>query len=129
MRSLAIIDGDHIVWRCAASCEPSKKKPYLEPVEEAIYRANSMMRQLLLDLGDPDYELYISGEGNWRYAIFPEYKANRKGVKKPTWLENVREHLVLEWKAQIVNDREVDDQCGIRMTEEYGKMEMQTLSL
>lgn len=113
-----IIDGDHISYRSAASCSPTKNKPHQEGLEEAIWRAESMYRQIQLDLNSDDCELYISGEGNWRYAIFPEYKANRKDQVKPLWLQEVREHLLLKYKAEIVNDKEVDDICGIRLTQE-----------
>lgn len=118
MKRLAIIDGDHVVWRAAGSCEPTKAKPYLESKEDAIARANQLMTGILYSLGDPDYELYISGSGNWRYSIDPEYKANRRDKRNPTWLQDVREHLVLTWRAELVNGMEVDDQCGIRMTQE-----------
>lgn len=118
MKSLAIIDGDHIVYRAAGSCEPTKIKPTPEPCEDAIYRANQLMVRILHNLGDPDYELYISGECNWRYALYPEYKANRKDKPKPRWLEEVRAFLITNWNAQIVNNIEVDDMCGIRMTQE-----------
>lgn len=63
----------------------------------------------------------MSGTGNWRKEIYPEYKANRANQPKPTYLEDVREYMLTKWKAQIVNDIEVDDMCGIRLTEEGDK--------
>lgn len=113
-----IIDGDHLTYRSAASCQPTKVKPFQEPLEEAIWRFESMFAQIQLDLNSNDFEFYISGEGNWRNAIFPEYKANRKDMPRPIWLEDVREHAVLKHKAEIVNGKEVDDMCGIRLTQE-----------
>lgn len=114
---MILIDGDHIVHRAAGSCEPTKLKPFLESREDAIARADSMMEKLLTEqLQNWDYELYIGGEGNWRKAIYPEYKANRKEKRVATWLQDVREHLVVNWKAQIINDIEVDDKCGIELT-------------
>jgi hypothetical protein len=77
-----------------------------------------MVAQIYHDLNVQDAEFYISGEGNWRYAIYPEYKANRKDVLKPMWLEECREHLIIQYKAEIVNEKEVDDMCGIRLTQE-----------
>lgn len=113
-----IIDGDHLTWRCSASCQPTKAKPFQEGIDEAIWRFESMLAQIQLDLNSNDFEFYMSGEGNWRYDIFPEYKANRKNIDKPIWLEDVREHALLKYKAEIVNDIEVDDRCGIRLTQE-----------
>lgn len=116
--TLALIDADHIVWRCAGSCEPTKAKPYRESKEDALVRAEQLMQNIVFSLNDPQLEVYISGEGNWRYAIYPEYKANRKGKPIPMWLEDVREYLLTRWNAQLVNGMEVDDMCGIRMTQE-----------
>jgi hypothetical protein len=71
-----------------------------------------------MDLNSIDWEFYIGGEGNWRKSFYPEYKANRKDVRIPEYNEIVREHLILKYKAEIVNDIEVDDRCGIRLTQE-----------
>jgi hypothetical protein len=113
-----IVDADHVTYRAAASCSPTKAKPYQEGLEEALWRCESMVAQIYHDLNVQEAEFFISGQGNWRYAIYPEYKANRKDIPKPMWLEDVREHLLVKYKAEIVNDKEVDDQCGIRLTQE-----------
>lgn len=113
-----IIDADHITYRAAASCSPTKAKPFQESLTDAIWRAESMVSQIFHDLNSTDAEFYISGEGNWRYDIYPDYKANRRDIPKPMWLEEVREHLIVQYKAEIVNGKEVDDMCGIRLTQE-----------
>jgi DNA polymerase-1 len=115
--TLLVIDGDHQVYRASASCGATKAKPEVEPVEVAIFRFNDMMSRLLHKYGD-NYELYIGGQGNWRYVLYPEYKSNRSNVPKPIWFNEVREHAVVQWKARLVNDIEVDDECGIRLTQE-----------
>lgn len=109
-----IIDGDHISYRASSSCEPTKAKPFLEPPEVAIWRVNDLMTRILLELNSKQYELYISGEDNFRKKIYPEYKQNRT-KPPPTYLQNCREHMIMEWGAKIVNGMEVDDMCGIRM--------------
>jgi hypothetical protein len=115
-----LLDGDHLTYRAAASCSPTKNKPYQEDLSAALFRVEAMLSQVFLDLNSQDYEFYISGEGNWRKAIYPEYKANRKDTIKPLHLEDVREHVVLKYGAEIINDMEVDDMCGIRLTQEDG---------
>lgn len=114
---MIVIDGDHVSYRSAASCEPTKAKPFLEPKETAIWRVHAMMETIQLAYNNLPFELYLSGEGNWRKAIYPEYKANRASIPRPTYLEDVREILVSQYKATIVNDNEVDDACGIRLTQ------------
>jgi hypothetical protein len=82
-----------------------------------------MVENLKRRYNDPEMEFHISGEGNWRYDVYPEYKANRKSMTRPTWLDAVREFMVLEYKASITNDMEVDDICGIRLTQERERPE------
>lgn len=114
---MIVVDADHLSFRSASSCEPTKAKPFLESKEEAIWRLHSMVEQIYAALNTKDMEFYIAGEGNWRRDIYPEYKANRVLQKKPTYLEDVREILVVQYGAKLVNGREVDDECGIRMTQ------------
>lgn len=113
-----IVDADHVTYRAAASCSPTKSKPYQEGLDEAIWRTETIVAQIYHDLNVNEAEWYISGQGNWRFEYYPDYKANRKDVPRPMWLEDVREHLLLKYKAEIVNEKEVDDQCGIRLTQE-----------
>jgi 5'-3' exonuclease len=121
--TLLIVDTDHITHRAAASCEPTKAKPFLQDKDTAIWRCRAMVDNLKRRYNDPDFEFHISGEGNWRYGIYPQYKANRKDTVRPTWLNDVRELMVVEYKATITNDMEVDDICGIRMTQEHNRPE------
>lgn len=106
--TLALIDGDLICYRCAASAEH-------EEVDTAESRAQVLLERLLHEVNASDYELYIGGGNNYRYKLYPEYKGNRT-QPKPKWLQEVREFLVKQYKAQIVNDIEVDDRLGIQQT-------------
>jgi 5'-3' exonuclease len=106
---LALIDGDICCYRAAASCEPTKAKPDREPQEVAIMRADELMRRILHETSSDTYKLYIGGSDNFRYKIYPEYKANRLDKPKPEYLQDVRAFLVSEWNAEIVNGMEADD--------------------
>lgn len=121
--TLLIVDSDHITHRAAASCEPTKAKPFLASKDIAISRCRSMIDHLKHRYNDPEIEFHISGDGNWRYEIYPEYKSNRKNTPRPTWLNDVRELMVVEYGAHIVNDMEVDDMCGIRLSQERNRPE------
>lgn len=69
-------------------------------------------------LGSQDTVFVISGSNNFRYALTPDYKSNRKGNRKPlgyVWL--------LEWMKEQFPDRvvsndilEADDYMGILAT-------------
>ena len=106
--TLALIDGDLICYRCAASAEH-------EELDVAESRAHLLLDRILHETNALDYELYIAGSNNFRYKLYPEYKGNRT-QPKPRWLQEVREYLVKQCKAQIVNDIEVDDKLGIQQT-------------
>jgi 5'-3' exonuclease len=110
---IALIDGDIVSYRTAASCEPTRIKPEREPQDVAIMRADELVRRILHETGSDSYKLYIGGEDNFRYKIYPEYKANRSDKPKPTYLQDVRSFLVSEWNAEIVNGIEADDALGI----------------
>lgn len=72
-----------------------------------------MIREILHVTEADTYEIYLSGEDNFRYKIFPEYKANRKDTVKPRWLQACREYLATEWKARFAHGCEADDLMAI----------------
>ena len=106
----ALIDGDLVAYRCSASAEA-------EPVEIAKVRADKLMRQLLDDTKADSYRCFLSGGHNFRKDIDPNYKANRT-QPRPIHLEDVREFLVLEWKAEVTDGIEADDAMGIAQDKE-----------
>jgi hypothetical protein len=113
---MILVDSDHITYRSAASCEPTKAKPFLEDEQYAIARAKILIESVYARFPTEPVRWAIGGEGNWRLSIYPEYKLNRAGKPRPTHLQAVRELLVTQCKAEIVNDKEVDDWCGIEQT-------------
>lgn len=114
-----LLDADLIAYRSAASCEPTKAKPYLEPPEVAIYRLHDMIERICITTNSQDIECYIGGSDNFRYKIYPEYKGNRT-KEKPHYLEACREMLVTQYKATVVNGYETDDALGIAQTKYDG---------
>lgn len=114
-----LLDADLIAYRSAASCEPTKAKPYLEPPEIAIYRLHDMIERICLATNSQDIECYIGGSDNFRYKIYDQYKANRT-KEKPHYLEACRELLVTQYKATVVNGYETDDALGIAQTKYDG---------
>lgn len=112
----ALIDGDIVAYRCAASCQ--KQGVTVEPVEVAILRAEELMNRILHETAAEFYYPYLTGSNNFRYKYNPEYKANRKDTLKPQWLEQVREHLVINWNAQVSDGCEADDLMSIEQTKQ-----------
>lgn len=114
---LALIDADIVAYRCASSCEPTKTKLFREPLEVAILRTEELMRRIVADTKSEEYVAFLSGSENFRYNIFPAYKANRKDKEKPYWLNDCLVYLIQEWKAETTHGYEADDAIGINHVE------------
>lgn len=78
-----------------------------------------MIERICLATNSSEIECYIGGSDNFRYKIYPEYKANRT-KEKPHYLEACREMLVTQYKATVVNGMETDDALGIAQTKYDG---------
>jgi len=105
----ALIDGDIVCYRCAAVCENAE-------LGLAIWQTDVLLSRILEDIDSDDWKIFISGEENFRYELYPDYKANRRDLPKPKHLEDLRTHLVLEWDASIVNGYEADDAMAMEHT-------------
>jgi 5'-3' exonuclease len=110
----ALIDGDIICYRCAASCQ--KQGVTVEPLEVAIMRVDELMQRILHETGAEFYYPYLTGSDNFRTYHNPEYKANRKDTPRPEYLQQCREHLVVKWNAQVSDGCEADDLMAIEQT-------------
>ena len=106
---LALIDGDIVAYRCSASAEN-------EPEDIALLRVEVMMRDILHETESTEYKSFLTGQGNFRYDIYPDYKANRKDKPKPTHLKACRTYLLDTWKSYLSEGCEADDLIGIEAT-------------
>lgn len=107
----AIIDADNLAFACAASAEDNE-------LGIACARANDMVSVIMEQSGSEKYELWLTGKGNFRYNIYPEYKANRIQAKRPRWEAAVKQHLVECWEANWSTGCEADDMLGVRLMED-----------
>lgn len=80
------------------------------------------MRRILEETGAEQYRVFIGGDKNYRFDIDPNYKANRKDVPKPEYLQDVRAYLVTEWNAEITDGIEADDAMGIAQSQRNAKI-------
>ena len=106
-----LVDADIVCYRCAASAEN-------EPQEVAILRTDVLMRNILQH-GEA-YLAFLSGpkETNFRYAINPSYKANRKDKIDPRHREACKAFLIQEYNAITTTYGEGDDALGVHQTED-----------
>jgi hypothetical protein len=104
--TLALIDADIVAYRCAASAEKDNEGI-------AIFRVHDLMNRIIYETGAARYVGYLTGANNFRYEIYPEYKANRKGKPKPQFLEACKEVLVTQWHCKVTDGIEADDALAI----------------
>lgn len=101
----ALLDGDIYAFRSASSAEN-------EDVGIAIYRMEEMIDNTLAAVGAEEFSIFLSGENNFRYDIYPEYKANRT-APKPRHLKTLKDYLIERYKAEVSDGCEADDLLGI----------------
>jgi len=99
---IGLLDGDIIAYRCAASCEPTKEKDFLEPEEVALERTRDLVERIIFETNVEDKEIYLGSGPNFRHALYPAYKGNRT-KRAPTWLKSVIAFLQAEYDAQVVS--------------------------
>ena len=102
----ALIDGDIVVYRAAASADE-------EETWIALSRADKIVQDILEDVGADSYQVFLTGSGNFRRELTPTYKANRPDYRPKHW-QAVREFLVTQHKAIVCNGYEADDEMGIQ---------------
>ena len=106
-----LIDSDIVAYRCAASCE--KQGVVVEDAWVCLKRVDELMQRIIADTGASDWKAFLTGSDNYRNGYNPEYKANRKDTRRPHWLQQAREHLVIQWQASVEDGQEADDAMGI----------------
>lgn len=105
-----LVDADTACYAAAAMAEHDG---------EGIARHNldNFLSSLLQKLNNPEHEFWITGNGNFRHSVYPEYKANRLKTPRPQYLQVCREHIVREHGAHISDGCEADDMLGIGQTQ------------
>jgi len=112
---IAIIDADTIVYASAGAAQKKDAETgelILEPVENAFSNAKNKMLQILKNTACNDYRAFLTAsadKGSFRAIAYPDYKANRLGKERPVYYKEVREYLIRQWDAEVVETIEADD--------------------
>jgi DNA polymerase-1 len=109
----ALVDGDIVAFRCVSSKDPLTE-------QEVEQRIEFSMNQILSQSNATQYDVYLTGNNNFRKKINPEYKANRKDKERPEHLNYARDVLTNIWGAMVCNGYEADDALGISQDKENG---------
>src|SRR6056300_707703 len=108
MNGKVLVDGDIIAYRAAFSTQDLLPKDATDKVEDLL---QYILEQTVLFPEPDDYQVYLTGSGNFRYDIAKshEYKGNRKKTDKPIHLPHVRQYLMDNHNAIMSNGEEADD--------------------
>lgn len=106
-----LIDGDTPCYAAAAVHEA-------DDVEYAILEASTLFNGYITDTNASDFTIYLTGDNNFRYQVYPEYKANRLKAPKPRHLQAVREAVIRTWNAVVTNTNEADDELAFAQTDD-----------
>lgn len=90
--------------------KPVREVKTLKQCEDGV---DNMIKHILRFTGATSYLLFLTSGRNFRYNIYPEYKANRKYGDKPMWFDEVKTHLLRKEASVVHSDLEADDLCNI----------------
>lgn len=108
---IALIDGDIVAYRCAASCERTVDGMRIceAPEEIALFRVEQLMQEIIHSTQADMYSCFLSQSHNFRYIVYPEYKANRRDTVDPVHRKACKQYLVDKWNAEFHEGYEADD--------------------
>jgi len=88
-----------------------EKHKEVGPLHHSLANLKSLCH-VMTEIKHKDRALYISGEGNFRYDIYPQYKGHRDPNDKPKQEKELREYLIRYWDAEVVDGEEADDRVS-----------------
>jgi 5'-3' exonuclease len=121
VRKLLLIDGDQFVFTAAVAIEREIRWDadnhvlYSNP-ELAYVNFEAMIKRIFERFDTDDHALTFSSPNNFRYAVDPTYKSNRKGARKPMCYSAVRELADANYNTISMEGLEADDVMGILAT-------------
>lgn len=117
-KRIAVIDADTVLYAVASKAEINAGDGEYVPLlsARACFLECEARLEALRDEADcQDSILALSSPTNFRKEVLPTYKANRKAVRKPALLPELRKLVqdIQPWPVMVVKTLEADDVCGI----------------
>lgn len=105
---LPLLDADCIMYRVGFAASDS------EPIENVLHSVKVIVHSIWDKFGQ-EGKVYLSGKDNYRdrVATIRPYKGNRIGTPKPFWYKEIKEYLIYNHGAIVVDGMEADDAVGI----------------
>lgn len=124
MPKTILIDGDILVYTMGYASETkvgfidgsSSHTPDLRLAKELIVKKIESFKKLFKV--KKNYEVVLSGTGNYRSSFYPQYKENRSVLTKPISYQQIREWLKSGELAGVIviDGEEADDYLAARVT-------------
>lgn len=119
-----LIDGDILAYKACAAAEKAIQWDedlwtLHADLRDAKHYFLDLLDEIDVKLGDGDKIFALSPKLNYRYRIWPEYKANRKDKRRPMCLDALKEWMGTEYEVFQRPDIEADDVLGILATSPY----------
>jgi len=134
---VALIDADSLIYKTGFTFEQkfdwnelelelgieNEPDTYIEgDLLSAKNAIDGLIESILFNTGCDSAELWLTGDGNFRYDVLDSYKSNRKGSRKPTDYTGIWNYLVDSYGAHVARGYEADDVVVYKKThdpEEY----------
>ncbi len=123
MKTVAILDGDLILFRAAAAVQAVYRwdngaESISASFPKAQEKAREFIHQYARDVEADRVVLALSDPSSryWRHQVLPSYKSSRTGVKKPVLCRNLREWAEDEFECEWRPLAEGDDILSILVT-------------
>lgn len=118
---LILIDGDILCYTSAAKVEKTIDwgddfYTLHSDLREAKQRVDVDIVEFVETLGGTDFKVCLSDPANFRKNIYPQYKSNRAGTRKPVCFQALRQYITDTWRVEQWPNLEADDVMGILAT-------------
>lgn len=114
-KKVCIIDGDIICYKIASNKKQTEEQKEQQGLQEdrtwdqVKSEVDDYIQALMLKVDSDKYILALSVGKCFRYDIYPEYKANRKNLERPKYLDKIKEYMITDYKAVHHAGLEADD--------------------
>lgn len=111
----ALIDADSMLYKVGFGVEETidwddgQGPTYVWNLGDMTSGLESMLDSILFATGCEEYELHLTGKGNFRDVVATDYKHNRKDVRTPEWLAPLKQWMIDELGAILNEGYEADD--------------------
>lgn len=89
-------------------------------VEDVLEAVDFLIQKILRDVDCNNYRVFLSPKKNFRHevAVTAPYKGNRADYLRPPFFDEIKDHLIYTWGAEMYPNIEADDAMGIAQTDD-----------